>query len=150
MSLSRITTILLWLLMGISAVLVVIFYAGPVVDGTKGTGIEEPNVTDLILNWAYFLIGIAAVISIVFPLLGIVTNPKDAKKSLIGLAFAVIIVFIAYELSSDEVLRIVGYDGTDNVPTTLKWVDTGLYSMYILFIVALGTILFSEIARLFK
>ena len=150
MSLSRITSILLWFLMGISAVLVVIFYAGPVVAGTKDTPMEEPTITNFILNWSYVLLGITAIISVIFPLIQIVTNPAGAKRALVTLVIAAVVIFISYSFASDEVLRIVGYTGQDNVPSTLKLVDTGLFTMYILFGGAILAIILSEIARIFR
>jgi len=150
MSLSKITSILLFLLMGVSAVLLIIFYTGPNVPGTTGTSMEEPKVTETILNWAYILLIATAAISLVFPVVQIFSNPKNIKKALVSLGVAAVVILVAYMFASDEVLKIHGYDGTDNVPSTLKWVDTGLYALYILAGGAILLILYSEISRAFK
>ncbi len=150
MSLSRITSIVLYLVMGVSAVLLIWFYAGPVVTGTEGTSMEEPTITDTILGWSAVLFIIAAAAAIIFSIINIFLNPESAKKTLLGLVVAAVIVLIAWFLASDQVLQITAYDGPDNVPSRLKMAGTGLYTVYILAGIALLAILFSEVSKYFK
>jgi uncharacterized membrane protein YuzA (DUF378 family) len=56
---SKIITISLYVLMGISVVLMLIFYFGSDVPGTADTPMREPVVTETILTWAYVLVGLA-------------------------------------------------------------------------------------------
>jgi hypothetical protein len=150
MTYQRIASIVLWVLLALSIVLVGIFYFGNYVQGTEGTPMEEPLITNKILFWAFILLILALVAALVFPLIYIISNPKNAIRPLIILAIIAVFVFIAYSLGSDEILNMPAYNGPDNVGPVLKKADTGLILTYILFIGALGSILYTEIAKLFK
>ena len=150
MSLQRILSILLYILLAVSAVLILIFYFGPDVEGTTGTNLEEPTITNVILRWAQALLGIGAVLAIVFPLGYMIANPKNATKALIALVFIGVVVVVGYLLASDQVMQLTAYQGTDNNPETLKWSGTGLISMYLLLGLAVLSIVYSEIAKFFK
>jgi hypothetical protein len=77
-------------------------------------------------------------------------NPKSALRTLVSLAIIGVIVLVAYSLSDDTPLQIIGYQGPDNVPSMLTMAGTMLYTMYILFGVTLAVILYTELSRLFK
>ena len=111
---------------------------------------EEPLVTNMILRWAFILLIITAVVALIFPLMYLVANPKNAIRPLIILALVGIFVLIAWLLASDDILHMPAYNGADNVESVLKKAGTGLFLAYILAIGALGAILFSEISKLFK
>jgi uncharacterized membrane protein len=136
--------------MGISLVLVAIFFFGGFVEGTAGTSLAEPLITDTILNWAVVLFIIAAFFALVFPLIFIAGNLQSAKRLGIVIVIGAVLIFISYRLASDEVLNLIQYTGPDNVPGTLKIVGTFLIFTYILGVVAILSILYSAIANLFK
>ncbi len=146
----KIISIILYVLMGISLVLVIMFYFGKVVPGTEGTNMEEPVITGKILIWAAILVLLTAGLAVVFPIMHLISNPKSAKQFLFVLLGVAILIFIAYSLASNEVLEIPGYIGKDNVPGTLKFVGTGLFLTYILSGLAVLSILYSEISNYFK
>lgn len=148
--LSKIVTYFLYALMLISVVLVILFYFGKVVPGTEDTNFEEPVITKTILLWAGILVVLTVVLSLVFPLINVVTNPKAAKGTLFTLIGAAILIFVAWILASDALLDMPHYEGKDNVPKTLKLAGTGLFTAYILAGLALLSILYSEIAKYFK
>jgi hypothetical protein len=108
--------------------------------------------TDYALRWAYILLLITALASIIFPLITIVTDVKAILRLLSILGGAGLLILLAYFVfASDTPIDILGYTGTDNSnPATLKWIGTGLFSTYIIFGVALISILYSEVANLFK
>ncbi len=143
-------SIILYVLMGISVVLVALFYFGKLVPGTEGTNMEEPVITGKILIWAAILVIITAGLALIFPIINLVANPKSAKRGLFILLGIAVLIFIAYTLASNEVLKIPGYTGTDNVPGILKIAGTGLFTTYILAGLAVLSILYSEIANIFK
>ncbi|MBL7111723.1 MAG: hypothetical protein ISS19_07270 [Bacteroidales bacterium] len=150
MNIQRIASIVLWILLALSVVLFGIFYFGNFVPGTEGTPMEEPLITNKILLWAFILMILTLVVALVFPLIYIIMNPKSAIRLLIILAVIAVFVFIAYSLGSDEIMNMPGYNGPDNVGSVLKKADTGLILTYILFIGALGSILYTEISKIFK
>ncbi|MCC8035157.1 MAG: hypothetical protein LIO77_04385 [Rikenellaceae bacterium] len=103
----------------------------------------------MILNWAYVLFIIAVAITILFPLFNIATNPRGAMRSLIGLLVVVVVLGIAYAMSSTEpVTNSAG--GFFTNPTELKISDTGLITTYIALGVAFLVVIFGEIRNSFK
>ena len=108
--------------------------------------------TDYALRWAYILLGIAAIASILFPLINIVTDVKVILRLLAVVGAAAALVLLSYfAFASDQSINILGYTGTDNTnPVALKWIGTGLFSTYIIFGGAIVSILYSEIANIFK
>jgi hypothetical protein len=58
---SKLSQYILWALMAISLVLIGIFFFGGFVEGTEGTSLAEPLITETILRWAYILLVITLV-----------------------------------------------------------------------------------------
>jgi hypothetical protein len=108
--------------------------------------------TDYALGWAYILLAIALIAALLFPLITIVSDVKAILRLLAVVAGAAVLLLLSYFVfASDTPIDILGYTGTDNSdPGTLKWIDTGLFSTYIIFGVALLSILYFEVAKLFK
>lgn len=125
------------LLMGISALFAILFYTG---------NLEvAPYIT-----WAYFLFGLAILLSILFPLYFFITNPKNALKTLMGLAVMGVLFLIGYAMA--DATPIVG--AVDNPNFSNKAVlllsDTGLFATYILFGVAIVALLFTGVRGIFN
>ena len=150
MKFANIAKYLLWALMGISLVLVVIFFFGGFVEGTEGTNVAEPIITEVILRWAYVLFFIAAFFALLFPLIFIAGNLKSAKNLGIVILIGAVLIFISNRLASGELMNIIQYTGPDNVPGTLKAVGTFLIFTYILGVVAILSIIYSAISNLFR
>jgi len=147
---SRIIQIILWVLMAVTIVFAVLFYFGNMVEGTEGTRLEEPVITQTFLSWAYILLIVAAAITIIFSVVNIIINPKGIRKGIVALVGAVVIIVIAYLMADDTVLNMPYFTGKGNEPTTLKWVDTGLFTAYILIALAFLAIIWSSVSRIFK
>ncbi|GHV62202.1 hypothetical protein FACS1894195_3870 [Bacteroidia bacterium] len=92
-----------------------------------------PVYTGALLYWAYILTIATVVAAVIFPLIRMITRPKDAMKSIIGIVGVVVVILVTYVLADDTILKIPGYSGQDNVPITLKLTDTLLYTIYALF-----------------
>jgi hypothetical protein len=108
--------------------------------------------TDYALGWAYILLAIAAIAAVLFPLINIVTDVKAILRLLMVFGGAAALVLLSYfAFASDQSIDILGYTGTANTnPVALKWIGTGLFSTYIIFGLALVSILYSEVSNLFK
>ena len=134
--------------------------AAPVVTETPEKSVKELTSgweallyfrTDIALMWAYILILITLIAAIVFPLVAVISNPKALIRLLIVLAGFAVLVVVSYLLSSDTAMEIIGYDGTGNTdPGTLKMVDTVLFLTYMLFGLAVGSILYAITSKAFK
>lgn len=107
---------------------------------------------DIALIWAYVMVVLALIAAIVFPLIRVLTNPKALLQMAIILAVTAIMVVVSYfVLASEAALEIVGYDGPSNSdPTTLKMIDTVMFITYMLFGLALASILYAIISKAFK
>ncbi|MCK5134742.1 MAG: hypothetical protein KAR19_03065 [Bacteroidales bacterium] len=107
--------------------------------------------TDIALIWAYILLLITAIAAVVFPLISVFSNLKGLIRLAVVLAGAAVLVLISYLMASDTPLYIIGYTGTSNSDAgTLKMIDTTLFVTYILFGLALLSILYAVISRAFK
>ena len=129
-------SIIRYVLLAISALTVILFFAGA-------------TDVDLMLEWAYILLAATAAAAILFPIIGIVQNPKAALRSLVGLIIVVVVIGISYVLASD--VPVTGSDGVvfDN-NLTLKLSDTGLFAAYAAMAVAILAAIIGEISNAFK
>lgn len=93
----------------------------------------------------YILLAVAVLTAVVFPIIQLIQNPKGAKGALIGIGALVVVVGISYALSSDDAAAHL-----DITPEGAKQVDTGLFAFYILAGIAIASLVYSEVAKLFK
>lgn len=151
---NKILRITLIVIFSISAIIIIMFYAGGTntIELAGGTKIETyPKATDLLLVWTTILTGFAVGITILFPVIHMIKNPKNAKKGLMGIAALAVIVVISYGLASSEILDIKNADLAQyNVPSTLKFAGMMLNSAYAFSFLALAAIAYSEIAKALK
>ena len=146
---SKIISIVLYILLGVSAVLGVLFYAGPETSSSVQSVSSQPVYTQQFLIWAYILTGVAAVSSLVFPLIQAIIHPQNAKKGIIPIISILVIIGLAYYLASDQAMQITGTDLGSN-PEAMKYAGTMIISVYLLAGVAILSILYSEIVNIFK
>ena len=121
--------------MGISALLGILFYAEVITESA-------------IMYWCYLLLAVAALAAIVFPIIGIASNPKAGKSALIGVVALIVVFVIAYALAGDEMLP--KYEGFIDDPSESKLVSMGLIAFYILGIGAIVATIFSSVSRVTK
>lgn len=133
--LSKILNIVLYALLGISAILGVLFYTDSVS-------------ADLILNWCYVLLFVGAAAAIILPIINLAKNPGGAKSGLIGLVALIVVFIIAYVMAGDEMLP--KYEGFIDGPEDSKLVGMGLIAFYILSFGAIGAIVYSSVSKLIK
>ncbi len=147
---TKLTSILLWVLMGLTVLFAILFYVGGVVPGTDGTRYEEPKITNSFIVFAYILLAITVLVMIFFALRNVVLNPKGLKLALIALGLGAVLVGLAALLADNTVLNLPHYKGSDNVPRTLFWTDVGLYVAYFLLAGAFLAIIYSVISKYFR
>jgi hypothetical protein len=131
---NKLFSIVLFSLLGVSALLSVLFFSGTISEGT-------------ILGWCYTLFGIAAVVSIVFPILVMAKNPKKAKTALFGIVGLLVVFGIGYAMASGETHTVGDLEIGESVS---KRSEAGLIAFYILILGAIGAIIYSEVAKAFK
>jgi hypothetical protein len=147
MSIHKISSWILYLLMAASIVSAIVFY---------GVGFDEKNPAnaDQLLGVAYAFVilglGVSLVLSLISFVKSLMHEPKKAVKNLVGPVVIIAIIAISYAMADGTPLNILGYNGPDNVPSMLKFADMALYSMYTLSIVAILMVIASSVIKLFK
>ena len=133
---NKLYRIILIALLGLSAVLSVLFFVGAVSEG-------------LLITWCYILFGIAAISAIVFPILNMVQNPKGAKNALIGVVALVVVFGLGYALAGSE--EFFTHDGNLLADAaTSKKSEAGLIAFYIMGAAAIGAVIFAEVSKMLK
>lgn len=133
---NKIFKIVFMALLGLSALLSILFMVGVVSEG-------------FLINYCYLLMGIAAVSAIVFSILNMVKDPKKAKNALIGIVVLLVICGIGYAMAgAEEHFDIDGKLLAD--ASASKKSEGGLIAFYILAVLAIGSIVFAEVTKMFK
>lgn len=151
MKLDKILSIVLWVLLAVSAVLIVSMMTNiseNEADPTMGTWINTN------LSWSYILLGLGAAIAVVFALVNTFTDKAAAKKGAIALVFTAAVLVVSYALASDAIPQFYGVekfvaDGTLTASVS-KMVGTGLYATYVLFILVMLAVAASSLNKVFK
>ena len=148
---SKILTIILWVILGISAVLIASLMANisdnsadPVMGGWINSNIV----------WAYILMVAGAAIALLAGVFQMASDFGSAKKGLLSLAGFAIVAVIAYLLASDAIPQFYGVEkfiasGTLNAQVA-KMIDTGLIVTYLLLGIAILSIVWSSVSQIFK
>jgi hypothetical protein len=124
---------LLYGLMGISALLGLLFYMNIIGE-------------DTILYWTYFLIVLLILSTVGVLIWGITLNPKKSLRSLIFVGAAVLIAIIAYVISTNEFTPQQLEKMNNATPFTSKWVGAGLYILYLLIFAAVGSFIYAALS----
>lgn len=130
--------ITLWVLMALGIIASIMFYVG----GSEGTlevagdFLNIPAFTNLFLTWNYILVALVCLITLAVVIMEFVKTLKvDKKKALTSLAVVVgfiVLVVICWCIGSPEEVKIIGYEGTDNVGPMAQLSDACLWLTYIL------------------
>ena len=151
MKLEKVLNIVMWVLLAVSAFLIVSLMmnlSDNEADPTMGTWINTN------LTWSYLLLGVGSVVAVVFALLHTFTDKAAAKKGLIALVFAGVVLALAYAFASDAIPQFHGVDKfvADGrlTNTVSKWFGTTLYAPYILLFLSIIAIAVSSVTRIFK
>jgi len=133
---SKLFSIILGALLGLSALLSILFAFDTVSEG-------------MLITWCYVLLGVAVVLTLAFSILGMAQNPKKAKNALIGVAVLVVVCALSYFLSgSEEHISLEGKLLADSGTSQLS--GGGLIAFYILGAGAIGAIIFAEVSKALK
>lgn len=144
-TINKIVKIFYWGLMAASVVFTLAFFY-------RISGVTEKaaqvDVAGPFIVWGYILVVVAILLSLVFPLVNIILNPKNALKALFGVLGMGLVFLIGYLLADPTPMV-----GTTENPDFLNrsiliLADTGIIATYILFVVAILALLFVTIKGL--
>ncbi len=107
------------------------------------------NFLGFALYFTYFLFAITALAAIAFPIIQIAKDPKEAKVTLFGILGICVIFIVSYFLSTGQIvvdaeLNMIADAGTS------KLVGAGITTLYIFFVVALVSMIYTEVTHLIK
>lgn len=135
-STARIVQWFLYVLLGVSALLGILFYLNPAAP-------------DTLIYWAYGLVIFGVIVTILASVGSLLINPKGAVKFVIILVLLVVLAIVAYSISANE-FSDRRLEELETTAMTSKVVGTGLIFMYALAIIGVLAIFYASISRIFK
>ena len=110
---------------------------------------ENSAIIDIALYLAYFLVAFAVLAAIVLPLIKSLDNPESLLHLGAGILGILVIFGISYALAGNEVLP--SYMKSDvETPGLSKLIGGSIITMYIMIVIAVGGILFTEVTKYFR
>lgn len=150
MKFTKVLTIILWVILAISAVLVVSLMVNLGED-------TDPAMNSWINNniiWTYILLVVGAGIALLAGVFQMISDIGAAKKGLLSLGFIAVIAVVSYVMASDAIPQFIGVDKylSDGslTPGIAKLVDAGLIATYLLFGIAILSVVWSSISNVLK
>jgi len=151
MKFAKITTIMLWVIMGISIFLIISLLSSldaNVADESMSTWISTN------LYWTYVLLGISCAAAVVLEFVNTISDKSATKSALVAVGFLGGVIIISYLFSDSEIPKFYGAqkfveDGTIT-PSVMLWTGTGLIATYILSVLSIIAIVWSSVSRIFK
>ncbi len=108
----------------------------------------EQDFVDIMIIASYALLGLAALAAIILPLINAIGNPKSLVTGAIGLAVILIIFGIGYSFAGSEVTATYSKFGIESGMS--KYIGGIINTTYILIVVAIVGIVFTEISKIFS
>lgn len=105
---------------------------------------------NIILYVSYALVIVGTVLSVLLPLIKSLDDPKALLKSGLGVVGIVVVFFICYSISSNEVLPKFEAEPFNLTAQTSQMVGGLMFTTYLLIVVALAGILLTEINKAIK
>lgn len=151
MKFAKITTIMLWVFLGISLFLVISLLSN------LNENVSDPGMDTWVnanLYWSYVLFGLSIAAALILEFAYLLSDKKAAKSAMIAIVFLGVVVGLSYMISDSSIPKFYGVqkfidDGTVT-PTVSKWIGTGLIATYILSALSVIGIVWSSISRIFK
>lgn len=155
--LNKLPKISLWVLFGISIVILgLFFFGGSQQVDIAGEMWDQPTYTNSLIFWTYGLLGLTVLLTLTMVLVkffaGFKANPKKAVRTLIVLALFVGLFVIAWFLGDGKnALNIPGYTGTDNVGFWAQYTDMCCFMIYIMIALTIltmaGSYVFAKVRK---
>lgn len=102
---------------------------------------------DIMLYVSYALVGTGAVVSILLPLIKSLDDPKSLLKTGLGVVVIMVLFFICYSISGNEVLPKFEGEPFNMTPGKSQMVGGLMITTYVLTIVAIVGIVITELNK---
>lgn len=151
MKFAKITTIMLWVFLGISVFLVISLLSN-LNENTSDPAMD--TWVNANLYWSYILFFISIGAALVLEAINTAADKKAAKSALIAIVFLGAVVGLSYMFSDSAIPTFYGVEkfveSGDLTPNVSKWIGTGLIATYILSALAIIGIVWSSISSILK
>lgn len=135
-NIANITRWILYVLIGIVAVLGILFYTDNLSE-------------DSFINGAKWMLILGVAVMIISPIYTFIISPKNLIKLLISLALFVVVVVIGYTMA-DNTFTELQLEALKTTADTSKLVGMGLYVTYIAFGLAILAAIYASVVKAFK
>jgi hypothetical protein len=135
-NIANITRWILYVLIGIVAVLGILFYTG---------NLGEDN----FINGAKWMLILGVTIMVISPIYTFIINPQNLVKLLLSIGLLVVIVVVGYSMAGNTFTELE-LDTLKTDADTSKLVGMGLYVTYIAFGLAILAAIYASIVKAFK
>ncbi|MDM9630383.1 hypothetical protein [Robiginitalea aurantiaca] len=100
----------------------------------------------------YFLLAVAVLFSVFFALKHMFANPQGLKRTLIGLAAFLVVIALSYVLSDggDGTVETMAGRGITTTESVVKNIGTGLNVFFLLVIIAVASMIWGGVKKMFK
>lgn len=105
---------------------------------------------DIMLYVSYALAAIGTLLAVVMPLIKSLDNPKGLMKTGLAIVGLAVLFFIAYSVSGDEVLPKFEGEPFNLTPSMSKAIGGMLVTTYVLSLVAIVSIVITELSKAVK
>ncbi|MFB9055947.1 hypothetical protein ACFFU9_04255 [Mariniflexile ostreae] len=122
-------------------------FALMIMAGDAGTADSMGN---NVLYVTYVVLALAILLVLIYVLKGLFSG--DVKKTLVTVGLFAAIIVISFVMSSGSDLDLTPFTskGQDVTESTSRYVGAGLYTFYILAVVAIGSMVFSGVKKIFN
>ena len=103
---------------------------------------------DVGLYILYALLFIAVAAAIIFPLINSLSNPRALIRSGIGVGIILVLFGVSYAMSDSELTRSAIAAGLSE--SSVKLIGAGLIMFYIVLVLAILALIYSEISKALK
>ncbi|HOF98284.1 MAG TPA: hypothetical protein P5157_06575 [Paludibacteraceae bacterium] len=145
-------------LVSVSVILVLLIYVGGTsgsINNSAGEAMSVPRFTDALIYWSYFLVGLAVVITLGFVVKNFFQSSKQSSssifKSLLPIIGFILLFVVSWLLGSDQELKIIGYEGAENVGFWSRFTDMMIFPIYVMAIgiilTIIGTSIYSSLRK---
>lgn len=141
----------LWVLLALGIICSIMFFVGGSEGSLEVAGdfLDIPRFTNLFLVWNYILVALVCLCTLFFVIYEFVKIYRVDKKAAfrkLGVVVAFIaLIVICWLIGSPDEVKIIGYEGTDNVGSMARMSDACLYMTYFLTFATLATMVWGII-----